>query len=269
MDHCNGLLLCDIKRGSELCACNPATSRWTLLPRPPGADFRYHHYAGAYIAFDPAESPHFQVVLVPAVPKAPTPEHRRKKEKERRAQLWEEEGDAPFCLDWFFAVADGGAAIGEEETEADKERRAQLWEEERGASFCLDWFFAMADGGAAIGDEEEIGVYHDEEFQQLPSSSVDEDLERDIDPWRLMEWPPTPWTLHVFSSRAGHWEERAFVREGMPAGTVEKMRLDREEPTIYGPRRRYAIYHHGSLYVHCHGSFVTRYAFISFFFLMQ
>jgi hypothetical protein len=230
MDHCNGLLLCDIKRGSELCACNPATSRWTLLPRPPGADFRYHHYAGAYIAFDPAESPHFQVVLVPAVPKAPTPEHRRKKEKERRAQLWEEERDA---------------------------------------SFCLDWFFAMADGGAAIGDEEEIGVYHDEEFQQLPSSSVDEDLERDIDPWRLMEWPPTPWTLHVFSSRAGHWEERAFVREGMPAGTVEKMRLDREEPTIYGPRRRYAIYHHGSLYVHCHGSFVTRYAFISFFFLMQ
>jgi hypothetical protein len=150
MDHCNGLLLRDIKRGSELCVCNPATSRWTLLPRPPGADFRYHHYAGAYIAFDPAESPHFQVVLVPAVPKAPTPDHRQKKEKERRAQLWEEEGDAPFCLDWFFAVADGSAAIGEEETEADKERRAQLWEEGRDTSFCLDWFFAMADGRSRV-----------------------------------------------------------------------------------------------------------------------
>ncbi|KAJ1269954.1 hypothetical protein BS78_06G017800, partial [Paspalum vaginatum] len=46
-----------------------------------------------------------------------------------------------------------------------------------------------------------------------------------IDAWRSMEWPPSPWTLRVFSSRTGHWEERALVREAMPAGTVREMRL--------------------------------------------
>jgi hypothetical protein len=80
---------------------------------------------------------------------------------------------------------------------------------------------------------------------------------------RSMEWPPTPWALRVFSSRTCQWEERAFVREGMPAGIVDKMRLDPETP--YGTRWRYAVYHHGSLYVRCRGSFVTRYALIFVF----
>jgi hypothetical protein len=66
---------------------------------------------------------------------------------------------------------------------------------------------------------------------------------------RSVEWPPTPWALCEFSSRTGQWEERASVREGMPAGTVDKMRLDPETP--YGTRWRYAVYHHGLLYVRC------------------
>ncbi|GJN12046.1 hypothetical protein PR202_ga30289 [Eleusine coracana subsp. coracana] len=34
LDHCNGLLLCDFPRimRRDLCVCNPATRRWTLLP---------------------------------------------------------------------------------------------------------------------------------------------------------------------------------------------------------------------------------------------
>jgi hypothetical protein len=125
LDHCNGLLLCDIQWSKELCVCNPATRQWTVLPHRRRADGKRlrHRYAGAYIAFDPAASPHYQVILVPHVPA--------------------------------------------------KARRS-------------------------------------------------------------VEWPPTPWALRVFSSRTGQWEERASVREGMPAGTVDKMRLDPETP--YGTR---------------------------------
>jgi hypothetical protein len=221
LDHCSGLLLCDMERSTELCVCNPATRRWTVLPGRHADDRWHRHYAGAYIAFDPAASPHYQVILVPDVPEAPSRDDRGKAEKVRRALLWENERDAPFCLDWFFSD-DGGS------------------------------------GGAAFGEEEETEAYHDEELRRLPSGEV-EDLEREIDPWRFIEWLPMPWALHVFSSRTGQWEETAFVREGMPAGTVEKMRLNR---TYHWARWPYAVYHHGSLYVHCRGSFVTRYASI-------
>lgn len=77
---------------------------------------------------------------------------------------------------------------------------------------------------------------------------------------RLMEseWPPTIWRLNMFSSRNGHWEERDFVRQGEPAGTVGDMLKDRAELS-WGPRQRYAVYYEGALYVHCRGSFVLRY----------
>ncbi|CAD6220674.1 unnamed protein product [Miscanthus lutarioriparius] len=57
---------------------------------------RHQHYAGAYVAFDPAESPHYQVILVPAVPAAPLSheDRRRRAEQERCALLREEEKDA-------------------------------------------------------------------------------------------------------------------------------------------------------------------------------
>lgn len=41
-----------------------------------------------------------------------------------------------------------------------------------------------------------------------------------------MEWPPSPFTTHVFSSRKSRWEERSFVREGKPAGTIADMDFD-------------------------------------------
>ncbi|TVT97742.1 hypothetical protein EJB05_57001, partial [Eragrostis curvula] len=161
MDHCNGLLLCAIDGESKLCVCNPATQRWTVLPSRRVQGGRCS-YGGAYLAFDPAVSPHYEVVIIPFLPKAPS------------------------------------------------------------------------------------------------SSSKDRRKVVDDDPCRLMEWPPSPWRMNVFSSRTGQWEDRAFVRKGEPAGVVQDLRLDPFEPHSFGPRQRYAVYLHGVLYVHCQGFFVLR-----------
>jgi hypothetical protein len=214
LDHCNGLLLCNMEFAGRFVVCNPATRQWALVPQRTGAKLRDHE--GAYLVFDPAVSPHYEVVLIPVVPEKPPPPppDRRKLDEERRALLQEQEKDAPFCLDWFFSLPDS----------------------------------------AVIDNVEE-----DEECQQLPSAE-----EPDDDPCRLMEWPPVSWTLKVFSSRTGQWEERAFAREGEPAGTVQDMRLhSKSESRFYGPRQWYAVYLQGTLYVHCRGSFVARYALIS------
>jgi hypothetical protein len=87
MDHCNGLILCDIEWRSRLCVCNPATQRWTLLPLR--TEVGLLGYAGAHFMFDPAVSPHYEVVLIPAVPKKPlrADQWKVKKKKKRRGPL--------------------------------------------------------------------------------------------------------------------------------------------------------------------------------------
>ncbi|KAF7028798.1 hypothetical protein CFC21_040660 [Triticum aestivum] len=67
-----------------------------------------------------------------------------------------------------------------------------------------------------------------------------------------MEWPPSPYIVNVFSSRAGEWKQRSFVREGKAAGTVAECRS--KERRIL----RYAAYWHGALYVSCEDNFVLR-----------
>ncbi|KAM0883635.1 hypothetical protein ACQ4PT_031539 [Festuca glaucescens] len=68
-DHCNGLLLCiDWGEDESWYVVNPATQRWARLPqRPPP------HMQGldqtAYLAFDHAVSPHYEVYLIPYVPR--------------------------------------------------------------------------------------------------------------------------------------------------------------------------------------------------------
>ncbi|OEL30622.1 hypothetical protein BAE44_0008354 [Dichanthelium oligosanthes] len=59
------------------------------------------------------------------------------------------------------------------------------------------------------------------------------------------EWPPSPYTMCVFSSRTGRWEERLFVREGGPAGTIADVRSAPE------PDYGHDVYYQGALYVHC------------------
>ncbi|XP_062208246.1 uncharacterized protein LOC133909715 [Phragmites australis] len=66
------------------------------------------------------------------------------------------------------------------------------------------------------------------------------------------EWPSSPYTTHVFSSRKWRWEERSFVREGAAAGTIADMRSD------WRARYRHAVYLRGALYVHCQNDFVMR-----------
>lgn len=133
-------------------------------------------------------SPHYEVFLVPTVPKKPSPPDRwSKKEQDRhRALLRQQELAAPFCLDWFFSLPDETTLVADQETED------------------LD--------------------------EQVPS--VDEDKESPAnDPCLLMEWPPSQWAVNVYLSRTGRWEERAFVREGDPAGLVKEIRLDPPTPT--------------------------------------
>jgi len=63
------------------------------------------------------------------------------------------------------------------------------------------------------------------------------------------EWPPSPFTMQVFSSRKWRWEERSFVREGEAAETIADMQYHRFE----------AVYLRGALYVHCQNGSVMRY----------
>jgi len=100
--------------------------------------------------------------------------------------------------------------------------------------------------------------------------------------WTVL--PGTKMAVHGMAADAAMDAARVFVedwamgREGVcpgrhaicrQQGTVEKMRLNW---TSHFARRPYAVYHRGSLYVHCPGSFVTRYASIlvsSFFFTLR
>jgi hypothetical protein len=88
------------------------------------------------------------------------------------------------------------------------------------------------------------------------------------DPHDLMEWPPSTWTLNVYSSSTRQWEMRSFIREGDVAGIVTNARLHPLEPIDMSwrrwgqPRWRYSAYWQGSLYVHCNDTFVVRYIYI-------
>ncbi|CAL5031329.1 unnamed protein product [Urochloa decumbens] len=217
MDHCDGLLICDIKWESRLCVCNPATRRWTLLPlRAEGL----LGYAGAHLMFDPAVSPHYEVVLIPAVPKEPLrPYDWKVKRKKRQCSLPpQHEIDGPFCIHSLFSSPDD-TLLPDDETQQDGEEFQP----------AMEW----------RGDEED----------------EDEEEKEPDDPYRLMEWPPSPWQLNVFSSRTGQWEARHFIREGEPVGTVEDMRLDERLGRMC---RRCTVYHNGALYVHCQGPFIMR-----------
>ncbi|KAM0907184.1 hypothetical protein ACQ4PT_016271 [Festuca glaucescens] len=126
VDHCNGLLL--FKYWMNFCMVNPTTRRWEPI--------RYMDAEGrnAYLVFDPAASPHYEVLLIPDVPKKVI---------------------------------------------------------------------------LAVHDEQE-------------------------DPHDSMEWPPSLWTLDVFSSSARKWQKRPFVLEGTAVGTVTSVRADPLVPRSMG-----------------------------------
>jgi hypothetical protein len=131
IDHCNGLLLYE---AGLLYVVNPATRRWDSV-----------HCKGdvnqAYLVFDPAVSPHYELFFIPDIPK-------------------------------------------------------------------------------------EIFQGH----QTNPHDS--------------MEWPPSLWTMNVFSSSSRQWQKRSFVRQDDAVGTVASIRVDPTEPiSMYygGLMRRFAV----------------------------
>jgi hypothetical protein len=68
------------------------------------------------------------------------------------------------------------------------------------------------------------------------------------------EWPPASYVLHVFSSTAGRWDERTFLREGKAAGVIADMDTD------LWYYRYHAVYWESTLYIHCQHGYLTRYA---------
>ncbi|TVU38779.1 hypothetical protein EJB05_12166 [Eragrostis curvula] len=73
---------------------------------------------------------------------------------------------------------------------------------------------------------------------------------------RLMEWPPSPWTWHVFSSKEGQWGERTFVREGEAAGTVGGLQVNASDTASAWWFS--ATQWQGSLYLHFRREYVLR-----------
>uniref|UniRef100_A0A0D3GIQ2 F-box domain-containing protein n=1 Tax=Oryza barthii TaxID=65489 RepID=A0A0D3GIQ2_9ORYZ len=97
--------------------------------------------------------------------------------------------------------------------------------------FCLDSLLASLDGAC----------WTMEEVEPPPPPSPPASSMGDADLYRLMEWPPSPYKVYVFSSRSGRWEERAFVREGGETAATTTTVDDMEpwECPLEGPRQGY------------------------------
>ncbi|PVH31307.1 hypothetical protein PAHAL_9G108600 [Panicum hallii] len=87
LGHCNGLLLYEDKRGLHV--VNPATQRRALLPPPPPPPFGRRLWGFEHLVFDPAESPHYNVLLVPEHPG----------NEEVSVDLWQKARDEP-SVEW-------------------------------------------------------------------------------------------------------------------------------------------------------------------------
>jgi hypothetical protein len=175
----------------------------------------------AYLAFDPAVSLHYQVFAIPMVPD---------KKPFSKPKMPSQE---PYCLLELFSLLEDASAL-------------ESFEEE------------CEDGPSELSTEQTIEEGDDLPAIITPSPPIECSGKQD-DSDDLVEWPPSSWTLDVFSSSTKQWQKRTFVREGEALETLASVRLDRVEPTSWGPRWRYAVYWGGSLYVHCHGAFVVRY----------
>jgi hypothetical protein len=71
------------------------------------------------------------------------------------------------------------------------------------------------------------------------------------------EWPPSPYTINVFSSRTRRWEKRSFVREGGATRTVADMKVSWKHYYAH-----YAVYWHDALYLHCQDDSIIRYIYV-------
>ncbi|CAM0948217.1 unnamed protein product [Alopecurus aequalis] len=87
----------------------------------------------------------------------------------------------------------------------------------------------------------------------LPSEHISRHICHGGGPVYAMEWPPSPFIMHVFSSKTMLWEKRSFVRQGKAAGTVIHIKSPTFEESLY-----HAAYWREALYVRCADGFVLR-----------
>jgi hypothetical protein len=81
-----------------------------------------------------------------------------------------------------------------------------------------------------------------------------------------MAWPPVEYSVQVFSSRTGQWEERSFVREEHTPVTVSDVWSDPCGRRSYWQKHRvkryHAVYWREAFYLHCLGGFIIRFVLI-------
>jgi hypothetical protein len=223
--HCNGLLLCRYLL-SPLVVANPATRRWDFV------DWK-HNNADPYLVFDPAASSHYEVFSIPNLSEKVTFNSHALQRLNKRVNG---KFSGSYGLVKLFSLPD-------DEDESDG---------------LVKLFSLPDDDNESMDEAIEEGGFED---GSTKSPSLKRKCEQD-GRHDLMEWPPSLWTLNVFSSSTREWQTRSFVREGEAAGTMTDVLLDPLEPESIcygGPRWRYSTYWQGSLYVHCRGLFVVRY----------
>ncbi|EMS50013.1 hypothetical protein TRIUR3_24818 [Triticum urartu] len=89
---------------------------------------------------------------------------------------------------------------------------------------------------------------------KLPTGHICMHICGDDESVPAMEWPPSPYIVHVFSSKTGCWKERSLLREGEAAGTVADVKAVYDTVSFF----LYAAYWKDALYVRCEEEFLLR-----------
>ncbi|CAN6209200.1 unnamed protein product [Urochloa humidicola] len=89
----------------------------------------------------------------------------------------------------------------------------------------------------------------------LPCLLSREQLKNKFAEGKLVEWPPWPWIVQVFSSSTQRWEDRSIVREGEGIAVPDLPELYLQQPRVI---RCYSAYWHGSLYMHFEEGYLVR-----------
>ncbi|PAN09324.1 hypothetical protein PAHAL_2G014800 [Panicum hallii] len=71
----------------------------------------------------------------------------------------------------------------------------------------------------------------------------------------MVESPPSPWMIQVFSSRTQRWEDRSIVREGEAIAAADLLQSSLQQPIM---PHYYAACWHGALYLHFNDDFLMR-----------
>ncbi|TVU45320.1 hypothetical protein EJB05_04804, partial [Eragrostis curvula] len=146
LDHRNGLLLYQDRRGMHV--ANPATQRRAQLPTPPRFGGTFFSSVGNLL-FDPTESPHYEVLLVPVDRRT------EETEKEMRHQAMDKSEEWP-ALTWVLCVFSSRTGQWEERSfvrEGDSVRTSDVGHDLLWRASSAYWrgaFFVQCNDGSAV-----------------------------------------------------------------------------------------------------------------------